>query len=245
MSKGKSLDYQLYVQREMEFMHSPYKHELDFYEHIKNGRADKIMENKALYANVPEADDGKGKLSDSPLRNQLYHMIVNTAIITRICINEGLSAETAYTLSDMYIRDADKCKTINQIKELNDKMVMDFTEQMRLMKNGKSYSHTIKSVVNYICDNLNMKISVNALSYRFGYNRSYFSILFKKETGYTVSDFIMKKRIETAANMLLLTDFSYSDISLSLGFSSQSHFCKCFKENMGTTPKAYRLENKV
>ncbi len=240
MPQIQSIDYQLYVQRETEFSHSPYKHELELYELIKHGEKKKIEENKARYPNTPAAETGQGKLSENLIRNEQYHMIINTAIITRVCIAEGLSEETAYTLSDMYIREADKCTQTYQVHELNDKMVLDFTEQMAQLRKNIIYSPSVRAAINYIYDNLHIKISASAVAERLGYNRSYFSVLFKKETGMTIGEFIMKKRINTAANMLKATDFPYSNIALALGFSSQSHFCKCFKESCGISPKAYR-----
>lgn len=229
----------------MEFVHSPYKHELEFYNNVKQGNVEMIKETHNKYANIKNSHKGKGVLSDDPFKNELYHMIINTAIITRVCMNEGLSPETAYTLSDLYIREADKCSSTQKLKELNDRMVLDFASHMQKLKSTKVYSTTVKSAVNYICDNLHTKISTDRLAKHFGYNRSYFSVLFKKETGCSVGEFITKKRIETAVNMLISTEFSYSDIGLSLGFSSQSHFCQRFREYMGVTPKVYRQQNSL
>lgn len=69
---------------------------------------------------------------------------------------------------------------------------------------------------------------------------SYFSKLFVKETGVTTKIFILNAKIATAKNMLIYSRHTLSNISLSLGFSSQSAFTAAFKKVTGTTPGDFR-----
>ena len=73
-----------------------------------------------------------------------------------------------------------------------------------------------------------------------GRNRSYFSALFKRETGVGVAKYILSKRIEAAKNMLRLSEIPYAEIAAILAFSSQSHFSRVFREKVGMTPREYR-----
>ena len=52
--------------------------------------------------------------------------------------------------------------------------------------------------------------------------------------------YILKMRIGTAKNMLENTDLSIGRISEQCGFSSQSYFCRVFKEEWGITPLQYQ-----
>ncbi|MGN0577640.1 MAG: helix-turn-helix domain-containing protein [Ruminiclostridium sp.] len=232
-----ALDYQLYLQRENDFFHSPYRQELEFYRLVRNGDVERIKENSRRYGKLPES--GKGVLSENSLKNSLYHMIINTALITRTCISGGLSPETAYTMSDIYIRRADGCRTAEEINELNDEMTLEFAGEMKRLSQ-RGCSAVTKRVISYICGNLNRPLTAGGIAETLGYNRSYISTLFKRETGMTIQGYIREKRIETAENILKSTDFPLSDIALSLGFSSQSHFCSRFKEKTGLSPKTYR-----
>ena len=81
---------------------------------------------------------------------------------------------------------------------------------------------------------------MSELSVVTGLNESYLSRLFKKETGLTVTDYILRKKIETAENMLKFSEYSPSQIAFMLGFPSQSYFTAAFKKISGTTPKKYR-----
>jgi len=56
--------------------------------------------------------------------------------------------------------------------------------------------------------------------------------------------FIINARVNAAKNMLIYSDYSYLDISLSLGFSSQSAFISIFRKVTGTTPGKFRTAYK-
>ena len=61
-----------------------------------------------------------------------------------------------------------------------------------------------------------------------------------KETGLPFSEFVRKRRIESAKSLLRDTDLSASEIAETLAFSSQSYFIRIFKAETGMTPGAYR-----
>ena len=60
------------------------------------------------------------------------------------------------------------------------------------------------------------------------------------EVGMPFRQFIIHARVNAAKNMLAYSDFSYLEISLSLGFSSQSAFTSTFRRLTGMTPGKYR-----
>lgn len=69
---------------------------------------------------------------------------------------------------------------------------------------------------------------------------TYLSKLFSKEVGVSFREFIINARVGAAKNMLEYSDFSFSEVSLSLGFSSQSAFTDTLKRSTGMTPGKYR-----
>ena len=56
----------------------------------------------------------------------------------------------------------------------------------------------------------------------------------------SIKAFVTRAKISTAENLLRNSDFSCLDISLALGFSSQSAFISVFRKNTGMTPKKFR-----
>ena len=89
--------------REYMITHLSYDREMEFYQSVKMGNIEETMR---LFK--PLNSEGLGKLSDDPLRNLKYHLIITIAFITRYCIEGGLPMEEAYNLSDIYIQRVDK-----------------------------------------------------------------------------------------------------------------------------------------
>ncbi|MCM1307237.1 MAG: AraC family transcriptional regulator [Butyrivibrio sp.] len=235
--KEKNLDYYMYIQREELFYHCPYAKEQDFYDLVACGNTEQLLENRKKY---PSSDAGKGRLSDDPLRNEIYHTIVNTALIARKCMDSGMPDEIAYTLSDIYINRADKCSCVREVQALNDEMVMDYAARMKESRRAKQLSSAIRRAVNYIYENLNTRLTGSLLARQAGLQRTYFAARFKKETGSTVNDFVTRIRLDTAKNLLISTDYPIIEISGALCFASQSYFCHVFREKFGTTPAKFR-----
>ena len=60
---------------------------------------------------------------------------------------------------------------------------------------------------------------------------------------YTVNGYIKNKKLETARNMLLYSDFTAAEISFILAFNSQSYFTEVFRKKYGLTPSDFRAQN--
>ncbi len=71
-------------------------------------------------------------------------------------------------------------------------------------------------------------------------SRTYLSAKFKKETGMTLTDFILNEKTEEAKRLLRYSDKTASAISNYLGFSSHSHFVRVFRKYAGMTPNEYQ-----
>lgn len=70
---------------------------------------------------------------------------------------------------------------------------------------------------------------------------SYFSRLFKSVFRYNYSEYSIRHRLYSAARMLSQSEFSITDISYELNFSTPSHFIALFKKQFGITPKKYKV----
>lgn len=69
---------------------------------------------------------------------------------------------------------------------------------------------------------------------------SYFSKLFLREVGENFTDWVNRRKIEWAKEMLRDSSNSITDIASGLGYMDTSYFIKVFKKFEGTTPLAYR-----
>ncbi|MBR0145515.1 MAG: helix-turn-helix transcriptional regulator [Eubacterium sp.] len=239
MNTNRELDYRLYIQRDEEFVRTDVRQEFSRYETIVSGDVEKAKRN---YAEVRgNFFEGKGVLSQNPLRNSIYHLVVSIGVIARMCVEAGLPHSEAYTISDIYIQKADVSKTVDEVLDLLGQAHVDFAERMRkLRKTTGKYSLYVRHAIDYIYDHLHQPLKMEELAEKEGLSPGYFSKLFAKEVGTTVKAYILQVKVRTAANMLGNLDYSISDIAYSLGFSSQSAFTTAFKQLMGQTPAAYR-----
>jgi AraC-like DNA-binding protein len=231
----KALSEHLFIKRENEFHHASFEREMTFYESVRSGNVETV---KTLY--TPLGGEGFGKLSNDPLQNLKYHLVVTIAMITRFCINSGMTPEEAYSMSDVYIQRTDICRSDKEINDIHYQAVIEFTKRMRQIQNGHIYSKTVSLILDYISDHLHERIYLKDVANAVSCTVPYISRLFHSEMGTPISSYIMQKKIEAAANMLLFSDYSSLEISNYLNFSSQSYFIKQFKKQMGVTPKEYR-----
>jgi AraC-like DNA-binding protein len=71
-------------------------------------------------------------------------------------------------------------------------------------------------------------------------SEAHFSRSFKRTFGESPHAFVVRRRVEVAAEYMLTTDGSLSDIALRCGFTDHAHLCKHFRQAAGQTPAAWR-----
>lgn len=221
-----------------EMEHRQPTEEFLFYRAVANGDVDAVRRNCEMGRFVES--EGVGVLSRNPVTNLKYHFVITTAMITRLCRQNGMELEQAFRLSDFYIQKLDDIHTEQEVQGLHDAMVIDYTEKMRRYLRKDTNSKHINACKEYIYSHIKERITIEDLADEYGISASYLSRLFKKETGISVSAYIREQKIEVAKNLLRFSDYSMIDIANRLSFSSQSHFIQQFREVVGMTPKKYR-----
>lgn len=221
-----------------EIEHRPPTEEFLFYQAVTNGDLEAVRKNCEQERFLDSK--GVGVLSRNPITNLKYHFVITTAMITRMCKQKGMELELAFRMSDFYIQKLDDIHTVNEVKNLHDAMVLDYTEKMRRICRSDTNSRHINICKEYIYSHIKERITVEDLADMLGVSASYLSRLFKRETGDSVSVYIRRKKIETAKNLLQYSEYSMIEIANRLSFSSQSHFIQQFRELVGMTPKKFR-----
>lgn len=225
--------------REDAIEHPTYDDELSFYDLIKSGNTEALK--KHNLRNVDEAS--RGILSKDKVRNLRYHLIVSLAMITRFCIEGGMPEQEAYMLSDTYINRMDVIENTETLYLIQKEYVYDFAKRMKKIQKKNAISMHTSQAMDYVYNHLHESISVEGIAEHIDIHPTYLSKLFMKETGQSLSVYIRKKRIQTARNMLVYSNYSCAEIAQYLAFSSSSHFASVFKEETGMTPLKYRREN--
>ncbi|MBQ3485387.1 MAG: helix-turn-helix transcriptional regulator [Clostridia bacterium] len=221
--------------RENLFTHLPYDRETAFYRAIQAGDRE-----EALRLSTPLGQEGFGRLSDDPIQNLRYHLVITVAFITRYCMAGGLDAETAFNLSDLYIRRIDRCRAEAEIHALHRELIDDYAGRMRHLQRHGGYPRPILRCTEHIHTHLHRRITVEELCSVSGLSRAYLSRLFRREVGMPIGEYVTRRRLEAARKALEFTDQSIPDIAHTLAFSSESHFISVFRRYCGMTPGEYR-----
>lgn len=96
----------------------------------------------------------------------------------------------------------------------------------------------INEIVAYINDNLSENLSLDQLASTFYISKFYLNNKFKQYTGLTVYQFIIKKRLTVARNMLR-AGTPVMDACMRCGFGDYSNFRKAFKREYGRNPSDF------
>ena len=98
----------------------------------------------------------------------------------------------------------------------------------------------IKKVIYYVWEHYDEKISVDQAAKLINYSASYFSKLFHKLTGTSFTQYLKEYRLEVAANRLINTDKTVTEISAETGFCNLPYFTRAFEKKFGVTPNQYK-----
>ena len=133
--------------------------------------------------------------------------------------------------------DSDKIQSISNLASMLAKYIL-LNHMLTPDFNGGMHR-----ALDFIDENLHFPLSVNDIAAGAHISKSTLYKRFKEVFGCTVAEFIMKKRIERAENLLLETDFSIEELSGQVGFSSAAYFTVNFKKQKGMPPLKFIKRN--
>lgn len=184
-----------------------------------------------------------GILSSDTLRQFKNTFIVTATLVSRAAIRGGMDVNDALSLSDAYIQKNELLSSVESIENLQYHMVFDYTERVEKIRLGKTPTKLTTDIANYVQKHLTEPVDIDALSKAMFISRTHLAVKFKKETGMTLTDFVLKEKIEEGKRLLRYTDKSISAIAAHLGFSSQGHFANAFRKYANCPPNEYRLKH--
>ena len=101
----------------------------------------------------------------------------------------------------------------------------------------------VKSIKQYVMDNLSGKISINDIAGEVHLAPQYVCTLFKKNTGMTIVEYIDRERIGLAKRLILISDSRLYEIAEQCGFSDYNYFSSIFRKIEGISAREYRKSN--
>ncbi len=109
---------------------------------------------------------------------------------------------------------------------------------------NNDYIKRINKVLTYVENNLQTDLSLETISQIAFYSPFHLHRLFKAVTNETLNSYIIRKRIEKAAMLLIYgNELTITEISVQCGFNSNSSFTRSFKKQYGQSPNDFRKQN--
>ena len=123
-----------------------------------------------------------------------------------------------------------QCQVFKQLQRLTSSKLSTKKELYRRLCKAKSFIH----------NHLDSTLDLDTLAQVACLSKYHFIRLFKEAFDETPRQYLIKKRLETASQLLISSDKSFHEICQDVGLKDSSSFGRLFKRNFGATPHLYR-----
>nr|WP_308116264.1 helix-turn-helix domain-containing protein [Paenibacillus lautus] len=120
--------------------------------------------------------------------------------------------------------------------------VFEISEQLKFRKSSKN-GRLVEEIIDNIRERVHENITLRDMANRFSFSPNYLGVLFKEETGYNFSDYVIKIRMERARDLLVSTKLKIYEVASQTGYQYLPYFSRQFKEMYGMTPLEYRRKH--
>ena len=179
-------------------------------------------------------------LNMETLRLRVFEL---TVLLSRAALKGGADINAIFGLNYSYLREIDALDTpedavlwLHDVTRRFARHVFDFS--------GSKHADVLHKAISYIKKNYAEKISLQDIADSIYLNVTYFSKIFKDETGQTPGNYITSIRIDASKRLLEDLAVAIVDIPEMVGFEGQSYFARVFKKMEGHTPAQYRRMNR-
>lgn len=132
-----------------------------------------------------------------------------------------------------------ECTTVEELEEV----VLEYIEttfSLARKERTLQQHHLINRIVAYLEDQVSVNVTVKQLADMFYLSAGHLRVLFKKEMGLTISDFVKNLRMKKAKELLQDPTIKIYEVAERVGFQTPAYFTYQFKKNEGYTPQEYR-----
>lgn len=138
-----------------------------------------------------------------------------------------------------------KCHTCTEIPLTDTIKQCDRCAELPLTNTTKSINHDdplLNEVFSFIETNYHRQITLSDVAVAVGYSSTYLTNLVRRQTGQTVQNWIIERRMAAARSLLLETDETVEEIATKVGYNSVAHFFRQFRQHHRTSPQAWKKE---
>ena len=204
----------VFDRHEQDLPHNPYDQEFREFSSIEQGNIEMLKKS------LQEDYTGKiGTLAKDEVRNMRNRGIVVITLASRAAIRGGLLPEVAFSMSDVFIQkleeETDTAILLNMMHQFEFKfaeMVADLNSQ-KAGRPKKDQNPLIDRCKDYIFKHLHEKIRIQNIADELFLNANYLSEIFRRHEGLTITEFILREKVNLTKNLLAYSPYSYSEIA--------------------------------
>jgi AraC family transcriptional regulator, arabinose operon regulatory protein len=102
----------------------------------------------------------------------------------------------------------------------------------------------VTAAIHFMKENIEKKLTLQAIAEHAGYSASHFSVLFSKRTGYAPLAYFNQLKIQQACQLLDFTDMKVNQVCFKIGIEDNYYFSRLFSKIMGMSPREYKKMKK-
>jgi AraC family transcriptional regulator len=123
---------------------------------------------------------------------------------------------------------------------LASQVVRRWSESSPKAVTGGLPERTLKRTLRYIDERIACDLTLREIAAQAGLGASRFGELFKRATGISVHQHVVRRRVARAVELITRTRLPLCDVALQAGFANQSHMALAVRRSIGMTPKRLR-----
>lgn len=133
--------------------------------------------------------------------------------------------------------------TLADIEEYMKRFLEQYMQRLSDIRE-KSERWEIAKIKDYISKHVEEDIALEKAANICNISKSYFSTIFKSETGESFTDYLNRVKIQRARELILEEGLRAYEAAFAVGISDESYFSKLFKKYLGINPSEVRRNNK-
>jgi len=163
-------------------------------------------------------------------------------MMTKLNTHLGELNEDLYSILGLEYTNLDvlyQFETIEDIHSWFRRKLFEVSEMLYMKKQRKSRK-LISEVIHYIEERLGQDLTLKDVADHFFFTPNHLGFLFREEMGESFSDFVIRRRLETAKNYLQDPRLKIYEVAKLAGYQNIAYFSRQFKSLYGMTPGEYR-----
>lgn len=156
-------------------------------------------------------------------------------------IPKNTIADELYVKEDVVFGSEQLVKTyLEQLLILLVRKKLEIKPKRHFLIDEQDNTEIVAKIKNYIKEHLCDKINNKDICDFVGYGKTYISIVFHEQSGFTLNEYINKQKLKKAKELIRTSNMNIAEISDYLSFDNPHYFCRVFKKFCGMTPSEFR-----